>query len=218
MYRILINVVQQLTHITVRLIGRIIHHTVKGIRLQAGKYLDGIGGIRQIECAGWMGFKVISIDELDDITEHTTVVHVVPIDQGIRIRQIPRVHARHKDRAIQRKVSINIGIDILHVILTDDNGIVDVGIVDGQPTKHIRVDGLEFLQRGVRIRVARGARLEGKQVTVQERAIVYHGRVPQGIPAEQQHQHDQCRGYHADQTVAGARQLGRCVQEGYLLW
>ena len=41
LHRDLIHIVQQFAHIAVRLVRRIVHHTVKGIRLQTGKYLDG---------------------------------------------------------------------------------------------------------------------------------------------------------------------------------
>ena len=56
-----------------------------------------------------------------------------------------------------------------------------------------------------------------QQVAAEERALENHGRVPQRVPAVQQHQDDQCRCHHADQTVTGSRQFGRCVQEAYLL-
>ena len=46
-------------------------------------------------------------------------------------------------------------------ILADNDGVINVRIVDGQPAQHIRVDGLEFLQGRVGIRVAGHARFEG---------------------------------------------------------
>ena len=207
---------QQFAHVPLRLGQRVVDHAVERIHLHARKQADRVGRVRQVQRAGCVAVKVIGVDELHNIAEHAAVVHVVAVHEGIRIGNIAGVVAVQEDGPGQRELAVDVLVHILHVGLADDDGVVDVGAVDGQPAQHIRVDGLELLQRGVGIRVPGGG-LELQQVAVQERTAEHHGGVPQRVAAEQQHEQDQRRGEHADQTVPGARQIGCGVQRMCLL-
>ena len=66
------------------------------------------------------------------------------VKQGIRVGKGRVAAGVDKDAARQREVSVNVGVDVGEVILALQDGIVDLGMVEGEPRLHVLIDAQEF--------------------------------------------------------------------------
>ena len=85
-----------------------------------------------------MRIKEIRIEIFGKISEHSTVIHVVPVNERIRIAEIVTVLRLDVDRSRKRLCLIYIVICIIDIIQTLDDRIVDVSVIDRDPAGCVR--------------------------------------------------------------------------------
>ena len=65
---------------------------------------------------------------------------MMAVKQCIRVGKGRVAAGVDKDAARQREVSVNVGVDVGEVILALQDGIVDLGMVEGEPRLHVLID------------------------------------------------------------------------------
>ncbi len=74
-----------------------------------------------------MAFKFLRIPEFTDITEHSAH-HIMPEEDAVRLRKIPRILTVQKDRAAFQIPSVRRMVEIIKVVTPLHHRIVDLGI------------------------------------------------------------------------------------------
>ena len=190
---VLLDVAYEVSHVVFCFLGEdVVDFVIVGVSLDAGPDLDVVGGVRSIKYSGLSFIEVFLVDELHNITEHTAVVHVVTIHQVVSVAQVMGIGHGEENGTGQGKVPVDVLVDILHIILTHHERIVNVGVIHLDPPEHILIDEHQLFQCRVTFSYSsRGLVLQ--KVIIQERAPVYVVGVPQGIAAVADGHHNKHR-------------------------
>ena len=150
-----------------------------------------------------MGIKIRLFQKVCHIAEHRPAVHMMAIEQQIRVAQVCGAAAVQKDGSREGEFPQHAGIDVLHIICTLNYGIVNVGAVHRDPAADVRVQGLELLHGGGALPIL-GNRLIAHKSVSGKGGTVNIVVVPQAVGAvKQQNQHHHS-GSQVQQPIAGA--------------
>ena len=85
-------------------------------------------------------------NELHYISVHPSIIHVVSVCQDIGVGKIGLVPVAHKNGTGKGKVPHYIFIDIFHIVLPLYHRVVNMGIVNGNPSPNIFIYHKEILE------------------------------------------------------------------------
>ena len=78
------------------------------------------------------------------ITEHPAVFHVVTMKQGVGVGKVLIAAGVDEDAARQREIAVNVGVDVGEVVRALKDGIINVGVVEGQPGLYVLIDAQQL--------------------------------------------------------------------------
>ena len=73
---------------------------------------------------------------------------MVAVQEGVGVAAVGGIPGVQEDAAGQRKIAVDVGVDVGQVVFALENREIDVGVVHGDPGADVLVDGQQFREGG----------------------------------------------------------------------
>ena len=157
-----------------------------------------------------MACKIVRLQEVGKLAKHHIAIHMVAIEKAVGVREVGGVAVVQENASREGEVSIDVGIDVLHIVLALHHRIVDVGIVQGEPGADVGAQGSQVREAsGV---VAGLGGLEVEERLIHPGLVVDSPGVPQGEGGKGQNEEQEEPHHGGEQAVGAPRQGSRRLQ------
>lgn len=126
---------------------RSVQNRIIGITFNESKKRNLVPAFFIVQLACLVFFKVALFSEFIQTAEHPVLIHVMSMDDIVFVRKISLVAAIQENSADKRKLPFDIGIDVLQIIGTFENGIRNIRSFDFQPPKDIGIQFFQLIKR-----------------------------------------------------------------------